>query len=57
MAELRPVVIGMSLTDFQRLMKSAPHLSKADADKFAEDLKSIRKDPANYMITDPWKSS
>ncbi len=53
MAKFCHIAVGLSLADFRSIMKSSPHLSKGDADKFADDLSSIRRDAANLMVRDP----
>lgn len=41
---------------FKTMMKSVPHLSKADADQYAEDLTSLRREAGKLVVRDPWKS-
>ena len=53
-AELRPVATGVQLADLPELIASLPRLG--DADAFAADLDTARRDLASTEQPDPWVS-
>ena len=55
-AELRPLPSGRRLGDLPSILRSVPHLSKADADAFAEDIHAARNAVADDKLRDPWAS-
>jgi antitoxin (DNA-binding transcriptional repressor) of toxin-antitoxin stability system len=55
-AELRPLPIGKRLAELPELLESLPRLGEADAEAFAEDLASARRDLAEQPLRDPWAS-
>lgn len=55
-AELRPLPSGRRLGDLPSILRSLPHLSKADADSFAEDVDAARNAVAGDKLRDPWAS-
>ena len=55
-AELRPLPIGRRLGDLPSILRSVPHLSKADAAAFASDVDAARTDLAAGEMRDPWAS-
>jgi antitoxin (DNA-binding transcriptional repressor) of toxin-antitoxin stability system len=55
-AELRPLPSGRRLGDLPSILRSVPHLSKADADTFAADVDAARHAIADDKVRDPWAS-
>jgi antitoxin (DNA-binding transcriptional repressor) of toxin-antitoxin stability system len=55
-AELRPVPRGRRLGDLPAVVRSLPHLSRADADAFADDIEASRAAVAAADLRDPWAS-
>lgn len=54
-AELRPIISGMSADNFLNILKSAPHLSESDLKSFSEDLENVRVELNDGAIGDPWE--
>ncbi|MBC8346270.1 MAG: hypothetical protein ISR82_07925 [Candidatus Marinimicrobia bacterium] len=55
-AELRPVVSGLSSMDFVDFIKSLPHLTESELTSFSNDLKDVRESMNDKPIRDPWAS-
>jgi antitoxin (DNA-binding transcriptional repressor) of toxin-antitoxin stability system len=55
-AELRPLPYGRRLGDLPSILRSVPHLSKADTERFANDVDSGRTELAIGELRDPWAS-
>jgi len=55
-AELRPLPRGRRLGDLPSILRTVPHLSKADGDSFAKDVDTARKDLNATAPRDPWAS-
>lgn len=55
-AEIRPLAAGRRLSDLPELVAGLPHLSPADADRFAADLDAARAALADERTRDPWQS-
>jgi antitoxin (DNA-binding transcriptional repressor) of toxin-antitoxin stability system len=53
-AELRPLPHGRRLGDLPSILRSVPHLSRADAASFASDVDTARTDLDATMPRDPW---
>jgi|TARA_B110000495_G_C23041924_1_gene625611 hypothetical protein len=54
-AELRPIISGMSADNFLNLIKLGPHLSESDLKSFSDDLKMVRETMNEAPIGDPWE--
>jgi len=54
-AELRPVPSGRRLGDLPSMMASLPRLSVEDADSFAQDVTSAKRELAQTGTSDPWQ--
>jgi len=55
-AELRPLPQGRRLGDLPSILRTVPHLSKADGASFARDVDTARKDLSATALRDPWAS-
>jgi hypothetical protein len=55
-AELRPIVSGLPISDFANLMDSLPHLSEPELEAFSTDLKVVRDSMNDEPVRDPWAS-
>jgi antitoxin (DNA-binding transcriptional repressor) of toxin-antitoxin stability system len=55
-AELRPMPAGKRLADLPAMLAALPHLSSAEAGRFAEDLDMARNELARMEASDPWRS-
>ena len=55
-AELRPLPSGRRLGDLPSILRSVPHLSKADVATFAKDIEDARNTLADNDLRDPWES-
>ncbi len=55
-AELRPVPSGRRLGDLPSILRSVPHLSRADVATFAKDVDAAREAVASDEMSDPWAS-
>ena len=55
-AELRPAPKGKTLGELPDILRSLPHLSKLEADEFAEDLSKARSLISKEKLRDPWES-
>jgi len=55
-AELRPTPTGKLLGGLPDLLRALPHLSKMEADAFAEDLSKARSVISKEKLRDPWES-
>ncbi|MEE8305128.1 MAG: type II toxin-antitoxin system Phd/YefM family antitoxin [Candidatus Tectomicrobia bacterium] len=55
-AELRPLPAGKRLAELPALLASLPHLSPAEATRFADDLTAAREALARAEVHDPWRS-
>lgn len=55
-AELGPVTAGVRLADLPELLASLPSLSEEEANAFADDLDSARKELDRTRLEDPWES-
>lgn len=55
-AELRPLPYGRRLGDLPSILRSVPHLAKADAEVFAHDVDAARTELAAGEPRDPWAS-
>jgi antitoxin (DNA-binding transcriptional repressor) of toxin-antitoxin stability system len=55
-AKLSPVPSGTRLRELPALLRSLPHLSRDEADAFAEDLARARDELGGEDSRDPWAS-
>lgn len=55
-AELRPAPRGKTLGELPDLLNSLPHLSRSEADEFAEDISKARSLISKEKLRDPWES-
>jgi hypothetical protein len=55
-AELRPLPAGGRLSELPALLASLPRLSPEDAESFAADLETARREFADPGVRDPWES-
>ncbi len=55
-AELSPAPTGKHLGELPDILRSLPHLSKMEADAFAEDLSRARSLISKEKLRDPWES-
>lgn len=55
-AELRPLPSGRRLGDLPAILRSLPHLSRADAVAFARDIEAARAALAASDLRNPWAS-
>lgn len=55
-AELAPVVSGRRLGDLPYLLASLPHLSDADARRYANDMSEARSELSGAPLREPWES-
>jgi antitoxin (DNA-binding transcriptional repressor) of toxin-antitoxin stability system len=54
--ELRPAVIARRLSELPAILESLPHLNREDAEAFAADLESARRELDSQPIEDRWAS-
>lgn len=54
-AELRPILSGISVSNFRDLLHSLPHIPKEDSNSFGDDLKEIRDSFNEDKLRDPWE--
>jgi len=55
-AEVRPALPDVTLTELADVLRSLPHLSRDNADAFAKDLEEAREELARQEPRDPWES-
>lgn len=55
-AEIRPVPVGLKLSELDSLLKSLPSLTPEEAEAFAADIESARQETRNQELRDPWQS-
>ncbi len=55
-AELRPVQVGIKLSELDALLKSLPALRPEEADAFAADIEAARQEMRGEELRDPWQS-
>ena len=53
-AELRPLPRGRRLGDLPDILASLPHLSRRNAEAFAEDVETARRVLTTVETRDPW---
>lgn len=54
-AEIRPIVKGMTGAEFLEFWANAPHLDPEDAEQFAKDVEQARAEANSLPIRDPWQ--
>lgn len=55
-AELRPLPHGRRLGDLPGILRTVPHLSRADVSSFGRDVDTARKELNATTLRDPWAS-
>ena len=56
LAELRPLSVGLRLSELPALIASLPRLSESEAADFATDLSSAQSELAGTEARDAWQS-
>ena len=54
--ELQPAVIARRLSELPAILQSLPHLSPEEAEDFASDVESARRELDSQPIEDRWTS-
>jgi antitoxin (DNA-binding transcriptional repressor) of toxin-antitoxin stability system len=56
LAELRPLPVGVRVSELPALIRSLPRLTEAEAADFAADLAAVHDELANVEVHDAWQS-
>lgn len=56
LAELRPLPVGVRLSELPALIASLPRLSESEAADFSTDLSSAQSELAGTEVRDAWQS-
>lgn len=55
-AEVRPIVKGMTGVELLEVLRSGPHLHPDDVEQFAKDIEDGRRELNNIGVRDPWEA-
>jgi antitoxin (DNA-binding transcriptional repressor) of toxin-antitoxin stability system len=56
LAELRPLPVGVRVSELPALITSLPRLTETEAADFAADLAAVHDELANVEVRDAWQS-